>query len=50
MHATIGPTRLRDQVQELVTHDNAHLEQIISLRERLDKKRAEGLGEGAALP
>ena len=38
VHATIGPTRLRDQVQELVTHDNAHLEQIVALRERLDTR------------
>jgi hypothetical protein len=37
VHETIGPTRLRDQVQELVSHDNTHLEQIVTLRERLDK-------------
>ena len=36
VHATIGPTKLRDQVQELVAHDNLHLEQIVTLRERLD--------------
>jgi hypothetical protein len=36
VHETIGPTRLRDQVQELVTHDNAHLEQIVALREQLE--------------
>ncbi len=36
VHAAIGPTRLRDQVQELVTHDNAHLEQIVRLREWLE--------------
>jgi uncharacterized damage-inducible protein DinB len=36
VHATIGPTRLRDQVQELVAHDNTHLEQVVALRERLD--------------
>ena len=35
VHATIGPTKLRDQVQELVAHDNLHLEQIVTLRERL---------------
>jgi uncharacterized damage-inducible protein DinB len=35
VHATIGPTKLRDQVQELVTHDNLHLEQIATLREQL---------------
>jgi uncharacterized damage-inducible protein DinB len=37
VHATIGPTRLRDQVQALVTHDNDHLEQIVMLREQLAK-------------
>ena len=37
VHATIGPTRLRDQVQALVTHDNDHLEQIVTLRENLAK-------------
>jgi hypothetical protein len=36
IHATIGPTKLRDQVQELVAHDNLHLEQIVTLRERLE--------------
>jgi hypothetical protein len=36
VHETIGPTRLRDQVQELVSHDNTHLEQIVTLRERLE--------------
>ncbi|MBK9940392.1 MAG: DinB family protein [Kouleothrix sp.] len=35
VHATLGPTRLRDQVQELVSHDNTHLAQIVSLREAL---------------
>ena len=39
VHATIGPTKLRDQVQELVAHDNLHLEQIVTLRERLDSGR-----------
>jgi len=38
VHATIGPTKLRDQVQELVAHDNLHLEQIVGLRERLDSR------------
>lgn len=33
VHATLGPTRLRDQVQALVSHDNEHLEQIATLRE-----------------
>jgi hypothetical protein len=36
VHATIGPTKLRDQVQELVAHDNLHLEQIVALREQLE--------------
>jgi hypothetical protein len=35
VHAAVGPTKLRDQVQALVTHDNDHLEQIVTLRERL---------------
>ena len=39
VHASIGPTKLRDQVQELVAHDNLHLEQIVALRERLDAAR-----------
>ena len=38
IHETIGPTKLRDQVQELVAHDNLHLEQIVALRERLDSR------------
>jgi uncharacterized damage-inducible protein DinB len=37
VHATIGPTKLRDQVQALVTHDNDHLDQIVTLRERLEQ-------------
>lgn len=36
VHQTLGPTRLREQVQALVGHDNEHLEQIASLRERLE--------------
>ena len=36
VHETIGPTRLRDQVQELVTHDNLHLAQVVALREQLE--------------
>ena len=36
VHETIGPTKLRDQVQELVAHDNLHLEQIVGLREQLE--------------
>jgi len=35
VHETIGPTRLRDQVQALVAHDNDHLAQLVALRERL---------------
>ncbi|HRC76465.1 MAG TPA: DinB family protein, partial [Kouleothrix sp.] len=35
VHATIGATKLRDQVQELVSHDNTHLAQLVSLREQL---------------
>ena len=37
VHASLGPTKLRDQVQELVTHDNMHLEQVVSLREKLGR-------------
>jgi len=36
VHASIGATKLRDQVQELVAHDNMHLEQIVALREQLE--------------
>jgi hypothetical protein len=36
VHETIGSTKLRDQVQELVSHDNAHLEQVVALREKLE--------------
>ena len=36
VHQTYGPSKLRDQVQALVTHDNDHLEQIVTLRERLE--------------
>jgi uncharacterized damage-inducible protein DinB len=39
VHASIGPTKLRDQVQELVVHDNMHLEQIVALRERLESRQ-----------
>jgi hypothetical protein len=31
----MGPSRLRDQVQMLVDHDSAHLNQIVELRERI---------------
>lgn len=33
VHETMGPMRLRDQVQALVTHDNDHLAQLVALRE-----------------
>jgi uncharacterized damage-inducible protein DinB len=36
VHQTYGPSKLRDQVQGLVTHDNDHLGQIVTLRERLE--------------
>jgi uncharacterized damage-inducible protein DinB len=39
VHEAIGPTKLRDQVQELVSHDNAHLEQVVALREALSAPR-----------
>ena len=42
VHETVGPTKLRDQVQGLVTHDNNHLEQIITLREQLEATRNNG--------
>lgn len=35
-HTTLGPVRLRDLVQLLVTHDNAHLTQLLDIREALD--------------
>ncbi len=38
----MGPSRLRDQVQMLVDHDSNHLNQIVSLRERIS--------EGSPLP
>lgn len=38
VHEAIGPTRLRDQVQELVTHDNNHLAQIVALREAWERR------------
>ena len=37
VHQTYGSSKLRDQVQGLVTHDNDHLEQIVTLREQLAK-------------
>jgi uncharacterized damage-inducible protein DinB len=36
VHETLGPSRLRDQIQMLVDHDSAHLEQIVALREQLE--------------
>ena len=38
VHQTVGPTRLRDQVQALVAHDNEHLSQIADLRELEETK------------
>ena len=35
VHETLGPSRLRDQVQALVAHDNEHLNQIVELRESI---------------
>jgi uncharacterized damage-inducible protein DinB len=35
VHPADGPTRFREQVQALVTHDNDHLAQISSIREQL---------------
>jgi len=37
VHAESGPSRLRDQVQAMVTHDNEHLNQIVAIREQLEK-------------
>ena len=38
VHETLGPTRLRDQVQALVDHDSDHLHQLIALREWLEQQ------------
>lgn len=35
VHPTLGPSRLRDQVQAIVAHDNEHLEQLTILREQI---------------
>jgi uncharacterized damage-inducible protein DinB len=35
VHETLGPSRLREQVQALVNHDSEHLAQIATLREQL---------------
>lgn len=35
VHPAVGPTRFREQVQALVSHDNDHLAQISSIREQL---------------
>lgn len=35
VHPVSGPSRLRDQVQLFVAHDNEHLEEIVRLREQL---------------
>ena len=37
VHETVGPTRLREQVQGLVDHDSDHLNQLIALREWLEQ-------------
>lgn len=37
VHPTMGASRLRDQVQMLVDHDSAHLEQIVALRATLEQ-------------
>lgn len=39
VHEVVGPTRLRDQVQALVAHDNEHLSQLVALREALESVR-----------
>jgi uncharacterized damage-inducible protein DinB len=36
-HETMGPGRLRDHVQMLVEHDSDHLQQIVTLREKLER-------------
>ena len=36
-HETMGPGRLRDHVQMLVEHDSDHLQQIVTLREQLER-------------
>ncbi len=36
-HATFGVTRLRQQVEILIGHDNEHLAQLVSLREFLER-------------
>ena len=35
-HETMGPGRLRDHVQMLVEHDSEHLQQIVTIREKLE--------------
>lgn len=37
-HETMGEGRLRDHVQLLVDHDSNHLQQIVALREWLEKE------------
>jgi len=36
VHAVDGTTRLRDQAQALIAHDNEHLSQLVTLREALE--------------
>jgi hypothetical protein len=36
IHERTGPTRVRDQVQAIVSHDNEHLEEIVRLRHTMD--------------
>jgi hypothetical protein len=37
-HETMGAGRLRDHVQMLIEHDSDHLQQIVTLREQLEKE------------
>jgi uncharacterized damage-inducible protein DinB len=36
IHEQTGPSRLRDQVQVMVTHDNEHLAEIVAVRGALE--------------
>ena len=38
VHPTVGPSRLRDQVQIFVDHDSEHLAEIVRLREQLEQR------------
>jgi uncharacterized damage-inducible protein DinB len=35
VHATLGPSRLRDQVQAIIAHDNEHLTQLVHLKSEI---------------